>query len=343
MLFAPVLSVSVDFYHGAGCPHCAIVLASGVLENIPNLTVKSLNQESWLNDYRNTIYSMNIRDGIPLAVIYCGDETEFLQGDSPIINNLQKKVRKCVEEGSLNGEQETSGEVSSPSSTTTPLNELTLPVVITAAIIDSINPCAFAVMIFMLSTVISLGSKKRILKIGSVYVLTVFTTYLLSGLALFTAIQQISEITFIIYYAAAAIAIIFGLINVKDFFWYGKGITLRIPVSKKGILQKYSRKATIPAAIILGFLVSMFELPCTGGVYLAILSLISKSAVNALPYLFVYNAIFVLPLIIILALAYVGVSTKKMEKWREGRRNWMKLMLGTFMILLGVGMLVGWF
>lgn len=332
-------SVRVDFYYGPGCPHCARVLTSGLLDEVPNVTKKSLANEQNLMEYRNTIYRLGVKDGIPLAVIYCGDQVEYLQGDNPILNKLESQVQKCVNTGSLNGGQG----LTETARMTNPRNELTFPVVITAAIIDSVNPCAFAVMIFLLSTILTLGSKKKIIKVGTIYVLTVYVTYLLSGMALFTAIQQVTEITFAIYYLAAFIAIIFGIINIKDFFWYGKGVTLRIPESKKSTIKKYARKATIPGAIVLGFLVSMFELPCTGGVYLAILSLIAKAGGQALPYLVLYNAIFVMPLVIILALAYVGVSTKKMEKWREGKRNWMKLFLGAFMVVLGIGMLLGWF
>ncbi|MBN1923132.1 MAG: hypothetical protein JW791_00005, partial [Nanoarchaeota archaeon] len=236
-----------------------------------------------------------------------------------------------------------SGYNATHTTTTTPQNiELTIPAIISAALIDSINPCAFAVMIFLLSYLISIGSKKRVLKVGTFYIITVFITYFLAGLGLFLAVQS-TNMSALVYKVSAFIAIIAGLLNVKDFFWYGKGITLAIPQEAKPSINKWTKKASIPAAIVLGFLVSMFELPCTGGVYLAILGLLSNNLTKsqAILPLMLYNFIFVVPLIILMGLVYFGVSSEKLEKWRMKKRNYMKLVSGLFMILLGVLMLGG--
>ena len=94
----------------------------------------------------------------------------------------------------------------------------------------------------------------------------------------------------------------------------------------------------------MGFLVSMFELPCTGGVYLAILGMLANNMTRmaAIPYLLLYNVIFVLPLFVILGIVYKGISPEKVEKWRVGKRKWMKLVMGLVMLLLGIAMLLGW-
>jgi len=219
---------------------------------------------------------------------------------------------------------------------------LTIPAVVGGAAIDSINPCAFAVMIFLLTYLLAIGSKKLFLRVGLVYIATVFVVYFLAGLGLFKALTAFS-IADEIYKVAAILLIFVGLINIKDFFWYGKGLTLAIPESKKPLIQKYIRKASIPAAVILGFLVSAFELPCTGGVYLAILGLLAsrETQVQAIPYLLLYNLIFVLPLFIILGLAYFGYSAEKMEAWRLKQRKWLRLVLGIGCMVLGILMLLG--
>jgi len=86
----------------------------------------------------------------------------------------------------------------------------------------------------------------------------------------------------------------------------------------------------------------MFELPCTGGVYLAILGLIAKNAyAMAIPYLLLYNIIFVLPLVIILLAVSFGFSAEKAEKLRLEKRKWLRLVIGIAMIALGVAMLSG--
>jgi cytochrome c biogenesis protein CcdA len=181
------------------------------------------------------------------------------------------------------------------------------------------------------------------LKVGLTYIAVVFIVYFLSGLGIFTAVQT-TGLTRLVFNLAAGIAIFAGLINVKDFFWYGRGLTLAIPESKKPLLEKYIHKASIPAAVVLGFLVSMFELPCTGGVYLAILGMLADKMTRlaAMPYLFLYNLIFVSPLVVILFVVHKGISPERLESWRVGKRRWMRLAMGAVMIGLGVIMLMGW-
>jgi len=221
-------------------------------------------------------------------------------------------------------------------------SSLTIPALIGGAAIDSINPCAFAVMIFLLGYLLALGSPKLILRIGLVYIVTIFVVYFLAGLGLLRALTAFG-VAGIIYKIAAVILLFVGLVNIKDFFWYGKGFTLAIPESKKPLIQKYIKKASIPAAIVLGFLVSAFELPCTGGVYIAVLGLLAsrETQISAVPYLLLYNLIFVLPLFIILGLVYFGISAKQMEEWRTKNRKWLRLVLGLGSLILGVLMLLG--
>lgn len=220
-------------------------------------------------------------------------------------------------------------------------DNLTIPALIGGAAIDSINPCAFAVLIFLLGYLLAIGSPKLIIRVGLTYIVTVFVVYFLAGFGILRALT-VFGVAGIIYKIAGIILIFVGLVNIKDFFWYGKGFTLAIPESKKPLIQKYIRKASIPAAIVLGFLVSAFELPCTGGVYLAILGLLANNEkVQAIPYLLLYNFIFVLPLFIILAFVYFGVSANQMEEWRKKNRKWLRLVLGLGAVALGVLILWG--
>ncbi len=217
---------------------------------------------------------------------------------------------------------------------------ITVPLIIGSAAIDSLNPCAFAVLIFLILYLMSVKNKRKMLLIGLVYISIVFLVYLLSGLGLLSFIQSV-HITKVFYYLTACLSIVLGLINLKEIIWAGKGFTLAIPDSKKAILNKYIKKATLPAAIILGVLVALFELPCTGGVYLAILSLLAEkhSWLSALVYLIIYNLIFVLPLLIILFAVYFGLSPEKVNEWRKENKKWMRLCIGLFLIALGAIML----
>ena len=186
---------------------------------------------------------------------------------------------------------------------------LNIPTVVGAAAIDSINPCALAVLIFLVSYLTVIGSTKRLWRVGLVYIITVFIVYFLAGLGILQTFAAL-KIGPLITRLAAGLLVVLGLINIKDFFWYGRGITLAIPESKKPLLEKYIRKASIPGAIILGFLVAAFELPCTGGIYLGVLCLAAESCsrLKGILYLLLYNLVFVLPLLVILFLMSSGLS-----------------------------------
>jgi cytochrome c biogenesis protein CcdA len=217
--------------------------------------------------------------------------------------------------------------------------ELTIPTIMAAAIIDSINPCAIAVMVFLLTYLVSIGAKRRMLRVGIVYISVVFMSYFFSGLGLL-AFVQVLNLGSPIFLFAAIVAMIVGIINLKDFFWYGKGFTLQIPESRKPSIQKYVKMATLPATVVLGFLVSMYELPCTGGVYIAILGLLANSMtrISAIPVLLMYNFFFVLPLIIILVAVNKGSSAEKITDWKDKNKRYMKLFSGLFMLALGLWM-----
>ena len=215
---------------------------------------------------------------------------------------------------------------------------LTIPLVIAAALVDGINPCAFAVLIFLMLSLMSLDSRRRMLMVGAVFISAVFLFYFFSGLGLFTVIQ-FAGISRFISVVAAVIALAAGIITILSVVRGEQGpALLSIPESKKGIIDQYIRKGSLPAAFIVGILVGMFELPCTGGIYLAILALLSNqmTIMAGIPYLLVYNFFFILPLIIILGIFAYGLPVERLDQWRTGSRRGIRLVMGFVMILLGM-------
>jgi len=335
-----------DFY-GIGCPHCAKVapLIDEMQKKYPNFTFYKL--EIYFNDTNQKLvqdffkrYSIK-NPGIP--AIFISDRA--LIGEATIQDNLESTLQYFMKNPPICPLSYNKSEASSIHDISPSKNyKLTISAVITAALVDSINPCAFAVLIFLLLYISSISNKKKMLVIGMAYIITVFIVYFLSGLGLFIFAQSFGIIS-LVFNTAAIISIIAGLINIKDFFWYGKGISLVIPEKAKPSIEKYIKLASVPAAVVLGILVSMVELPCTGGVYLAILSLLATNLtrLSALPWLFLYNLIFVLPLAIILFAVYFGLNPEKAEKIRVEQRKWLKLVMGLVMLVLGLSMLLGFF
>ena len=213
----------------------------------------------------------------------------------------------------------------------------TLGTVVMTALIDSINPCAIGVLLLLVSIMVVYKSKRELLLYGIVYIFFVFFTYLLAGLGILYFISSIP--LFISEYISIIVGLLIvvaGLIEIKDFFWYGQGITLSIPPEKAKQIHEMTKKVTLPAMIFLGAFVAGVELPCTGGPYLAILVFLSQNFnFTAFLWLVLYNILFVSPLIVILLMVYFGLKIQNLKRWKQNNRTYMRLATGVILVALG--------
>ena len=213
----------------------------------------------------------------------------------------------------------------------------TLGTVLVTALIDSINPCAIGVLILLISIMIAFKTKREMLYYGLMYVLAVFATYVLAGFGILYFLSSIP--LFVSEYISifvGSLIIIAGLIEIKDFFWYGQGITLAIPPERAKQIHEMTKKITLPGVLFLGVFVAGVELPCTGAPYLAILLLLSQNFnFAAFLMLILYNIIFVLPLIVILLMVNFGFKIQNIKRWKQNNRAYMRLATGIVLILLG--------
>lgn len=219
--------------------------------------------------------------------------------------------------------------------------EATLPTVVTVlstAAIDSINPCAIGVLILMVSVLItSKQSVKRMLLLGGVYISSVFVVYLLAGLGLMYFLSRVPLwLTEYISISVGVLIVGAGVLEIKDFFWYGRWFSLSIPGNMAKKIHILSTRTTIPGVILLGAFVSGVELPCTGAPYLAIITLLSQYFdFTAFVLLVFYNIIFVAPLVVILLMVAAGVGLHKIKEWKQESRGYMRLFIGLMLIGLG--------
>src|SRR3989344_3287449 len=214
----------------------------------------------------------------------------------------------------------------------------TILTVLTTAAIDSINPCAIGVLILMISVILASGlSRTRMLFLGFLYVFSVFLVYLAAGLGLayyFTTVPLV--VALYISIVVGLFIILAGILEIKDYFWYGKWFSLAIPAGLSKKLHSYTERISIPGVIFLGAFVSAVELPCTGAPYLAIITLLSQNFdFTAFILLVVYNIIFVSPLIIILCLVALGVGVHHIQAWKQEARGYMRLSIGLLLVALG--------
>ncbi|MDP4012805.1 MAG: cytochrome c biogenesis protein CcdA [Candidatus Nanoarchaeia archaeon] len=219
--------------------------------------------------------------------------------------------------------------------------ELTLPIVAIAGLIDGINPCAFGVLILLMAYLSRVRDHKaNLMKICLIYITAVFLAYYIAGLGLLRTVTALG-IGIYVYYFIAIIALVAGILELKDFFWYGRGIFLGIPAPGLRLIKRQLKKTNAFGAFVLGFVVAAVELPCTGAVYLAILAMMTtKPWGTAIWWLFLYNLAFIIPLVILFVLAYFGTKTHKIEVWRKKYRKWMRLVTGLLLIALALWMLI---
>lgn len=212
-----------------------------------------------------------------------------------------------------------------------------LPLVGVAALIDSINPCAFSILLLTIAFLLSMGKlRTSVLAIGSAYILGIFLVYLVIGLGLLQTLHLFDTPHFMAK-VGATLLIALGLINIVKEFFPAFPLRLAIPQGAHRHIAALMEKASVPTAVALGVLVGLCEFPCTGGPYLMVLGLLHDHATyyTGAAYLTLYNLIFVLPLVLILLIASDRTLLAKVQAWQQGERKVMRWGGGLAMVGLG--------
>lgn len=217
--------------------------------------------------------------------------------------------------------------------------KVTLPAVIGAAAASTLNPCAIAVLVLLLGTILVVSRRKgAVLGAGFSFTAASFISYFFIGLGLFTVVQG-AGIQNYSYIAVSILAILIGLWNMKDFFWQES----RLPELAKGwqplIKRSTSRGTPVLGASLIGFSASLFLLPCTSGPYIVIIGMLANTTtrMQATWLLLLYNVIFILPFVVITLVVGLGFSsTNRVEIWRQERLRKFRLITGCVMLTLGI-------
>lgn len=215
---------------------------------------------------------------------------------------------------------------------------LFFPLVTIASLIDSINPCAFSILLLTIAFLFSMGKlRSSILKIGGVYILGIFVVYLLIGLGILQTLHFFNTPHFMAK-VGASLLLLFGLVNLINEFFPSFPIKFRIPHVAHRRMAALMEKGSLPTAFLLGVLVGLCEFPCTGGPYLMVLGLLHDHATfwKGLGYLAWYNIVFVLPLVVILFAVSNKILLDKVQTWRNTNTRSMRLYGGIAMIILGI-------
>lgn len=211
-----------------------------------------------------------------------------------------------------------------------------------AGLADGFNPCSFAgLLLFASFTVATVSAAchaapagtvpvaRGLATRGSAYILGVFLTYALVGLGILGVVRALADEHWVGRLAALG-ALLLGLWMLRDGMFPDAKLRLELPTVLKTKLRPAIRVATVPAALVGGMLVGLCTIPCTGGIYLGVLSLLGAQASAARGFwlLVLYNVMFVVPLIVVLVLAKNRATQRLLARWSQSHAGGMRIALG---------------
>ncbi len=220
------------------------------------------------------------------------------------------------------------------------------------ALADSVNPCELAILVMVLVAIMSHHPDKRskVLYGGFAFVSAVYLAYLFYGIILVQLFQSVTlwmrTYSTMIYSALAILAMVIGALNVKDYFMYKPGgVATEMPLFMRPIAKKTINGITsVKGAFLIGFIVTLFLLPCTMGPYIVASGLLAdKGFIGSLPWLLYYNFVFVFPMIIVVGLVTYGFAkVEDVSGWKERNIRRLHLIAGILLFLTGLAILMKW-
>ncbi len=349
--------VQLYFFWSLSCPHCTA--AHPFIEAIPQarpwvrLQALELSRHpEHVQQYEAMARAIGEQAAAVPALIFCGEMHVGWDGDEITGATVRRRLDEC--RARVAGGTATRAQPPAATRIDLPLvgaldpASLSLPALtLVLAGLDAFNPCAFFVLLFLLSMMAHQKSRARMLLIGGVFVAIsglMYFAFMAAWLNVFQLFGHLAWVTL----AAGALAVFVGAVNIKDFFAFEQGLTLSIPEAKKpdifrrtrAILAAENLPAMLAATVVLAIAANFYELLCTAGfpmVYTRLLTLADLSPAARYGYLAAYNLIYVVPLAAIVAVFAGSLGARKLSE-REGRL--LKLLSGVMMLELGALLLL---
>ncbi|MBI2365471.1 MAG: glutaredoxin [Deltaproteobacteria bacterium] len=344
-------AAEIEVFVRPGCPYCAA--AERFLQDLqrrqPEIRVRTrdISQDpEAFQELSELAHGFNIQPfGVPAF---------YLRGQLIIgfasAETTGKAIESLLDRAPRSTERDFGNGASTPGAVTVPLlgqlnvRELGLPVfTIVLGLLDGFNPCAMWVLLFLLSMLVNLRDRRKMFLIGGVFVVVsdlAYFAFMAAWLNLFFLLGA-SRIT---QNLLGAIAAIIGILNVKDFFAFGRGPSVGIPAAVKPKIYDHVRRVlraenlvgALVAVVVLAILVNTVELLCTAGlpvIYTRVLTAYSLPAWGYYAYLTLYNLAYMADDSLMLAIAIVTLSRQRLQE-KGGR--WLKLVSGVVMLALGL-------
>ena len=354
-------SVYLAYFYEVGCHDCdkVKIILNDISADYPdNLIIKnfdiSLPDSMELAESLGELYQMPEEERLLVPVIFIGDN--YLFRDAITFESLEGLIQKYSTTKTIAPwEKIKEKDLTAQDRLIARFQSFGLAAVAVSGLIDGINPCAFATIIFFISYLTLINRKGReILWVGGMFALSVFLTYFLIGtgaLKMITSLSFLPLVRKIFVLVTAALALILGVVSLYDYLQFKKkGTTkdakLQLPPFLKNLIHSAIRKNVrlsnyILMAAVTGFIVSLLELACTGQIYLPTIMFISTIPdlkANALFYLLFYNLMFIVPLVLVFSFTYWGTTS---AQWAElTNKNFGKIKIAMTLLFFGLAVLL---
>ena len=353
--------VHLAYFYEVGCHDCdkaKIILKDISVKYPENLILKSfdinITENMELAESLSELNRMPEEERLLVPVLFIGDG--YLFRDAITFDNLEELIQKySTTETIAPWEKIKEEDLTAQDRLITRFQSFGLAAVAVSGLIDGINPCAFASIIFFISYLTLVNRKGReILWVGGIFTLSVFLTYFLIGtgaLKMITSLSFLPLVRKIFILVTAVLALILGVVSLYDYLQFKKKETtkdakLQLPSFLKNMIHSAIRKNVrlsnfILMAAVTGFIVSLLELACTGQIYLPTIMFISTIPdlkVNTLFYLLFYNLMFVVPLILVFSFAYWGTTSTQWAALTQ--KNFGKIKMAMTLLFFGLAVLL---
>jgi len=348
--------IHAAYFYQTGCQSCSRIEAdlAYLRSKYPQLIVESFNVyenaglANWLAQRANR------EEDFLTPAVFIGNQA-WLGEDEITPQNIEFALQCLAQEGAPKV-WEAYDQEQGISTIAAQFRAMSWLTVVLAGLVDGLNPCAFATLIFFVSYLTLSGRKGReVLLVGASFTLGVFMAYLVIGLGLYELLDRLGQwLTILgrwVYGITAVLCLGLAVFSFLDFLKVRKGdlgdMALKLPENLRKRINAAIRKGrgmrgyTI-GAFVTGLVISLLELACTGQVYLPTIIFVSSMPelrLRAIFYLVLYNLLFILPLMVVFILAYFGTTSKDLTKFLQ--KNAAVVKLGTTLLFLALGIWLG--
>jgi cytochrome c biogenesis protein CcdA len=351
--------IFMAYFEQAGCQECARTTYDlRVVESqYPQLVVENFSMEEVeskaLNEWMSERYGVPEEKRLSTPMLFIGQNV--IIGTEATLNNLLAVVAKYAETGAERTWEDFDA-AEAEQSLVDRFRSFGVLTVLGAGLIDGLNPCAFATLIFFISYLTLTGRRGRdILLVGIAFALGVFLTYLLVGVGLLKIVQSLSFFTALgrwVYLVTALLCVVLAVLTFRDYFKAREGeaseMALKLPMNLRRRINKVIRegsqvRAFVAMAFFTGFVVSLLELACTGQVYLPTIMFVMsvpELASQAFLYLVLYCLMFILPLIVVFVLSYFGTTSQQLGQFLNRHTSTIKFVTG--LVFVGLALWMTW-